>query len=217
MASSRVAGQRCFGRRCREWFASQRGLQHTVTDLPHTRLRTVLILAVALVQIPFGQAVSAGQGPSDAVTRTVDYSVGITGCTFVDRTRGVLDYETAQPMTLSSRRRLVTEIRYTTLSTERGAAESAGARPSQQPGGYPMIVFAHGLTSLQIPTHHYLMPGSRRVSSWRHCSPRRRTRMRSPHSTNANTEDDLVNEPADLAFVTRQILAGSATRSSNCP
>jgi hypothetical protein len=33
----------------------------------------------------------------------------------------------------------------------------------------------------------------------------------------ANTESDLVNEPADLAFVTRQVIAASLVRSSTCP
>jgi pimeloyl-ACP methyl ester carboxylesterase len=35
-----------------------------------------------------------------------------------------------------------------------------------------------------------------------------------PH---ANTEDDLANEPADLAYVTRSVLSASAAETSNCP
>ena len=32
-----------------------------------------------------------------------------------------------------------------------------------------------------------------------------------------NTEDDLINEPADLVYVTRQIINDTATKSSQCP
>jgi hypothetical protein len=169
------------------------------------------------MQILSSQLASASQGPRRVASRTVAYSVGLTRCTFVDRTRGVLDYETTKPTTLSNVRTLVTEIRYPTVSPVRGAIESSGAKPAQRGSGYPMIVFAHGY---DVTPDTY----ARLIDAWVKAGfvvaapffpDENENEVTAQHD--ANTEDDLVNEPADLAFVTRRLLDASAKRSPSCP
>ena len=164
----------------------------------------------------FGPHAIAGQVSPTAMRRAVAYSVGITRCTFVDRTRGVLDYEGAKPSPLSSVRTLVTEIRYPTLAPLKGALESAGAPPAHQSGGYPMIVFAHGYDV--TPDIYAPLLDAWARAGFVVAAPlfpdENETEVSAQH--NANTEDDLVNEPADLTFITRQILDVSARRSPSC-
>lgn len=146
----------------------------------------------------------------------ISYGVGVTRCTFTDRTRNVLDYATAPPTVLAPRRTLVTEIRYPTTEASSTDSEVANATPASQPGGYPLVVFAHG---------YDVTPGTyaKLLEAWAAkgfvvAAPifpdESSTEVR---RQGVNTEDDLVNEPADLAFVTRQLIDDSAAISASCP
>jgi hypothetical protein len=141
--------------------------------------------------------------------------VGIVRCTFSDTSRGLLDYATNPPTPLLNRRILMTEIRYPTHRAFQGEAETLDARPAVRPGGYPAIVFAHGY---DITPDAYaplldawvkagfvviapIFPGEK---------PAEVTAQR------ANTEQDLLNEPADIVFVTDQVLRAETADASGC-
>jgi hypothetical protein len=181
---------------------------------------TVCTLASFVVMF----ALSAAWPSSGAATRGTQplaqpaaFSVGITRCTFVDHSRGVLNYSTS-PFTVWSRSRtLLTEIRYPTQYVAGAPAEMPGATPLAQSGGYPMIVFAHGY-DVTPDTYAPLL------DAWAQAGfvvvapffpDEQPSEIVAQH--NVNTEDDLVNEPADLSFVTRSIIQSSTGQSSACP
>lgn len=150
-------------------------------------------------------------------TSATPFGVGIARCTFVDHSRTLLNYSTTPFRVRSASRVLVTEIRYPISPLGGAPAETTGAPPVARSGGYPTIVFAHGydvtpdiVKSLldtwvragfvvvapifpdENPTAVAAQPG-------------------------VNTEDDLANEPGDLAFVTKSVLSASAALNPSCP
>lgn len=173
---------------------------------------TASVIAMIL-SVPLG-AETPRAHPS---TPAAPFGVGIARCTFVDHTRSVLSYSTTPYRVLSSSRTLVTEIRYPTSSLDGGTGERPGAPPVARSGGYPMIVFAHGY-NVTPDTYAALLDAWVRAgfvvvapffpdesASAVAAQPR------------ADTEDDLANEPGDLAFVTKSVLSASANETSNCP
>jgi hypothetical protein len=153
---------------------------------------------------------SRATGPSSS------YGVGVTRCTFVDRTRNVLDYATSPPSVLAPARTLVTEVRYPTLSRSPSHAQITNAPPAPQVGGYPMIVFAHGYDV--TPDTYASLLDAWTEKGFVVAAPifpdESSIEVNRQH---VNTEDDLFNEPADLAFVTRQLLTDSSTLIGACP
>lgn len=177
----------------------------------------MLFIGLLAIQFPLGQPATASPTRMSRVVQSSAYSVGVTRCTFVDHTRSVPNFDTSPPSTLANVRRLVTEIRYPTLAPQVGVVETPGAQPAQQAGGFPMIVFAHGY---DVTPDTY----ARLLDRWVKAGfivaapffpDENKVEVAAQHGV--NTEDDLWNEPADLAFVTRQILAASATPSPGCP
>ena len=155
--------------------------------------------------------------PAGAVTHSKGYGVGITRCTFIDATREVLNYATTPPTVLSHSRSLITEIRYPISFTVPGASEQVNAVASNRPYGFPMIVFAHGY-NVTPDTYAALL------DAW----TRRGFVVAAPifpdenpvqvaRQGGTNSSYDLWNEPADLVFVTRQLLSASTTTSQSCP
>ena len=144
------------------------------------------------------------------------YGVGVTRCTFVDHTRSVLNYATSPPSLLARQRTLVTEVRYPTLSSSSQNTETANAPPALETGGFPLVVFAHG---------YDVTPGTYAalLDTW----SREGFVVAAPifpdesstevQRQQVNTEADLLNEPADLAFVIAQLNSDSATLSTTCP
>jgi predicted dienelactone hydrolase len=111
----------------------------------------------------------------------------------------------------------VTEIRYPSQYLAGQPVEVAGATPVELSGGYPMIVFAHGY-DVTPDTYGALL------DAWVQAGfvvvaplfpDEQPSAVAAQHGT--NTEDDIVNEPADLAFVTEAILQASANATSGCP
>jgi hypothetical protein len=143
--------------------------------------------------------------------------VGIARCTFVDPTRSTPNFDTTPPSVLSRTRTLVTEIRYPTHFGAAGVAESPGAKPATSSGGFPMIVFAHGYDV--TPDTYAPLLDAWVKAGFVVAAPlfpdEDRSGVAAQHG--ANTEDDLRNEPADLTFVTRQILNDSSAASAGCP
>jgi len=177
------------------------------------RLRAVAVVAILVAS--FGLATPFGTGISP-VAAAPAYGVGITRCTFVDHSRVVLNYAKT-PYRVSSRSRvLVTEIRYPTAFVAGGSTESAGAAPVPRSGGYPIVVFAHGY-DVTPDTYAALLDAWTRAG-FVVIAPifpdESASAVAAEHG--ANTENDLINEPGDLTFVTKAVLQDSANESSNC-
>ena len=180
------------------------------------QLLTLIVVIVAASAAFLGSA-SAGENLSHQSTASPKFSVGIVRCTFVDHSRGVLNYQKIPFRVASKSRTLVTEIRYPTtfVANENGAIDNAA--PVAQLGGYPTIVFAHGY-NVTPDTYAPLL------DAWAQAGfvvvapffPDENTfAVAAEHG--ANTENDVVNEPGDLAFVTKSILQDSDTTSTTCP
>ncbi len=150
-------------------------------------------------------------------TSLSNYSVGIERCIFVDHTRSVLNYASRPPSLLSSNRTLITEIRYPTSTRSSSAAATLGALPAIRSGGFPMIVFVHGYDV--NPSTYAVLLDEWASKGFVVAAPifpdENSAAVAQQHG--ANTEADLVNEPADIAFVTHQILTDSAAASTSCP
>ena len=174
------------------------------------------IAILATLVVGFVLAAPFGADTSRATAAPL-FGVGITRCTFVDHSRSVLNYATTPYRVSSSSRVLVTEIRYPTQFLAEGPTESVGAAPVRHSGGYPMVVFAHGY-DVTPDTYAALLDAWVRAG-FIVVAPifpdESAPAVAAQHG--ANTENDLVNEPGDLAFVTSAVLRASATATSNCP
>jgi poly(3-hydroxybutyrate) depolymerase len=145
------------------------------------------------------------------------FGVGIRRCTFVDRSRHVLNYSTTPASVFAPVRTLVTEIRYPAQTTAGASGETPGAAPVARTGGYPLIVFAHGY-DVTPDTYAALLDAWTRagfVVAAPFLPDEQPSAIQAQHG--ADTEGDLANEPGDLAFVTRAILQASSTPTTECP
>src|SRR5487761_202907 len=170
-------------------------------------LRPAMLIAVALV-IPTLVAPPLGADTtlSHSSTPAPLFGVGIARCTFVDHSRAALNYSTTPYRVLPGGRRLVTEIRYPIQLRSGQPSETAGAPPLQQTGGYPLVVFAHGY-DVTPDTYAALLDAWVRagfVVVAPFFPDEDQSGVAAQHGV--NTEVDLWNEPADMAFVTRQLL-----------
>jgi hypothetical protein len=182
----------------------------------------VVVALAATVGGPLARAVAAAPAVARADGASADRSTVVTGavgvrrCTFVDPTRDVLDFRTDPPTVLSHSRTLVTEIRYPTTSPGATGAELADAPVATSPTGYPMIVFAHGY-DVTPDTYAPLLDAWARAG-FVVVAPFFPDENRGEvEAQGTNTEGDLDNEPADLAFVARAVLSASKTKSPSCP
>ncbi len=95
--------------------------------------------------------------------------------------------------------------------------EQAGAPPVGQSGGYPTIVFAHGYDV--TPDTYAALLDSWAEAGFVVVAPffpdEESSEVNAQHGV--NTEGDLVNEPGDLAFVTKAVIQASTTASTECP
>ena len=182
-------------------------------------LRASFLTVFATLAIP-GVLIAPQSAAADHArpfTQTPLFAAGLARCTFVDHTRSVVNYSTTPFSVLSTSRTLVTEIRYPARLVVGGPDELAGAPPVERPGGYPMIVFAHG-DDVTPDTYAALL------DSWTRAGfvvvapffpDEESSEVAAQHG--ANTEGDLVNEPADLAFVTKAVLQASTSDPAACP
>jgi len=181
--------------------------------------RSLISIAVAMFSLAtIVQAASnSSASPSPTFEQSPLFSVGLARCTFIDPSRSVSNFATAPPSVLSANRTLVTEIRYPTPLMVGGPVEVASAPPARRTGGYPMVVFAHG---------YDVMPDTYRalLDSWVQAGfivvapifPDENAAEVAAQN-GANTEGDLSNEPADIAFVTKELLGASAGTLGSCP
>ncbi|HUX88861.1 MAG TPA: hypothetical protein VMW65_17790, partial [Chloroflexota bacterium] len=111
----------------------------------------------------------------------------------------------------------MTEIRYPTKFLAGGPTENVGAAPVPRSGGYPMVVFAHGY-DVTPDTYAELLDAWARagfVVVAPFFPDESASAVAAEHG--ANTENDLINEPGDLVFVTKALLQASTNETSNCP
>lgn len=173
------------------------------------------LLAPLLTQSLSQASAGAGGVASTKAVGAVNYGVGVARCTFVDRSRSTPNFDTTPPSVLSPFRTLVTEIRYPTDAGASGTTQHEIA-PAMRAGGFPMVVFAHGY---DVTPDIY----GPLLDAWVRAGfvvaapifPDEQPRAIAVQH-GVNTENDMWNEPADLAFVTRQLLAVSATSSPRC-
>jgi predicted dienelactone hydrolase len=187
-----------------------------VSSFARTRQRALLTLALLTTSILVAHPAGASASRSLAHAQAPPLSVGVARCTFVDRTRNVLNYSTSAPSVLSNVRTLVTEIRYPTAYIAGGPGQVNGAPPAAQVGGYPMIVFAHGYDV--TPDIYASMLDAWVRAGFVVVAPifpdENQYAVTAQHG--ANTEADLLNEPADITFVTRSLLQASANTLTGC-
>ena len=158
-----------------------------------------------------------GATPSVIAAATPEYSVGIIRCTFIDPSRGLLNYRRTPYRIISKERTLVTEIRYPTQFAVGASTEIANATPVPKAGGYPTVVFAHGYNV--TPDTYAKLLDAWVEAGFVVVAPFFPDEDASAVAAQggANTEDDLVNEPGDLAFVTKSVLEDSVSLTSSCP
>jgi hypothetical protein len=141
-------------------------------------------------------------------------TVGLAQCSFVDHAATTEDFATQQSV---PGRTLVTEIRYPAVGS-RAPGEHPGAPPASR-SPRPWLVFAPGFDT-SPDTYKTLLDAWVRKGfvvvspTFPDTNPRT---IAAEHSF-ASAEDDIVNEPADVAFVARQALAASAGKAGSvCP
>jgi len=183
---------------------------------PLARFLRVGALGAVLVSATLTSPLGAQVVSSRQATPPSSFSVGISRCTFVDLSRGVLDYQRVPYRVLATSRTLVTEIRYPTALVAGGPAQIPGATPMALSGGYPMIVFAHGY-NVTPDTYATLLDAWASAGFVVVAPIFPDENAAEVAAQGVNTEDDVINEPGDLAFVTREVLADSATPSPDCP
>lgn len=175
-------------------------------------LTGIAALVAALVVAAPPSADASRARPS---VSTAPFGVGLARCTFVDHSRDVLNYRTTPYRIQSRSRTLVTEIRYPT-TLRPGSTESSGP-PIPRSGGYPTVLFAHGYDV--TPDVYAALLDAWVRAGFVVVAPifpdENPAAVAAQHG--ANTENDLLNEPEDLAFVTNAMLQASAVKSANCP
>ncbi len=158
--------------------------------------------------------------PAPPTTKPADppsaFGVGIRTTTFVETGRETLDYGNDPPTVLSADRTIVTEIRYPTLEGEGGSGEPIRrAPPAYEFAPFPVIVFAHGY-AVMPDTYEELLDAWVRAGFV----------VVSPVFPVTNyyewlrqgggplPENDIGNQPYDVAFVVGQLDALASGRSS---
>ncbi len=189
-------------------------LRRTVAGLA---LLLVFAVVAALVSHAFAPRRSPGApSASAAVTSAAPPAplhVGITDCLFVDTSRSTYDYATGAT---TPGRHLVTEIRYPTTSGP-VRREDLRARPAYRRGPFPLVVFAPGYDV--DPSEYRPL-----LDAWVRAGfvvaapifPDTNPAAVRAAPVGSNPEEDLRNQPGDVAFVTRRLEAARDGTSANC-
>jgi hypothetical protein len=173
------------------------------------RVGVVLILVAAAVVTT---VVIRGNKPDHAAAletnnSVVHYSVGISSCTFVDTSRATEDFATGADR---PGRTLITEIRYPTTSPAPGRAETTAAPPARREGPFPLVVFAPGYAT--TPDEY-----SKLLDSWVRAGMivaaiwfPDTSSLAIERQGNVGTEADIINQPADVGYVTVHLMLASS-------
>ena len=130
------------------------------------------------------------------------HAVGVVTDTFVDATRSTVAWG---PDPVEPSRTLVTTVWYPATGSPTRPPRP-GAAPDRSPGGYPLIVFAHGLGSDPLQYEKLLTYWA--AAGFVVAAPRfPLTSDRTPGGPDAG---DVVNQPGDMSFVITSVLRTSA-------
>lgn len=185
----------------------------------------VVLFAGLLVAHHLGHLGASAPHTVTTTTLPVQLSVGSATCTFVDPSRDTEDFVTD---TSIPGRRLDTELYYPALpsTTTGGSSSTAGTtagssaarlRPASRHGPFPTIVFAAGYG---IDPSSY----SELIDSWVRAGfvvvapifPDASTAAVAAIGGSQADEEDVPDQPADITFVTRHVIADSAGTGSGC-
>ncbi|HUY06101.1 MAG TPA: hypothetical protein VMU99_02420 [Acidimicrobiales bacterium] len=178
----------------------------------------VLILVFAMAGVLFSKVLTSSRtAPKSAVAVPVHYWVGIARCTFFDSARSTLNYLNN---TTKKGRLLITEVRYPTLSPTKGLSETPDAHPALRHGPFPMVVFGHGY-ALTPDTYaklldHWVEAGFVVVAPLFPDTSEGSVANISVANSFLPEADD-INQPGDMAFVTKEMLNSSGATSLLCP
>jgi hypothetical protein len=177
---------------------------------PGRRIFGVLVLLGAVVAVTvLAHGTKADHAAAlETKPRVVHYSVGISSCTFVDASRATEDFATGSD---TAGRTLVTEIRYPTTSPAKGRVESPGATPARRDGPFPLVVFGPGYET--TPDEY-----SKLLDAWVRAGmvvaaiwfPDTNS-LAVARQGNVDTEADIINQPADVGFVTDHLTLASSS------
>jgi hypothetical protein len=146
-------------------------------------------------------------GAVETEKKVVHYSVGISSCTFVDSSRSTEDFATGSD---SAGRTLVTEIRYPTTSPAAGRVETTAAPPARRYGPFPLVVFGPGYET--TPDEYaklldtWVRAGMVVAAVW---FPDTNS-LAVERQGDVDTEADIINQPADVGFVTDHLMLASS-------
>lgn len=163
------------------------------------------------------RAASASVAGTARRAAPADFTVGLASCSFVERTATpTYDYVTR---TSSDVRVLETEIRYPTLNGS-ASAETRAAHPAYHQGPYPVILFAHGY-AVTPDTYAALLDAWVRAGfvvvaplfpDTNHVAVNEAVDA----VPDSDPELDVPNQPADLAYLTREVEAGARASLPAC-
>ncbi len=138
--------------------------------------------------------------------------VGVTSCTFIDYTRSTFNYYTGKSLPY---RVLDTYIFYPKENPDTASSGSASVAATKSP--YPAIVFAEGYKvtpfTYRALLDFWVTKGFVVVAPM--FPDTNKFAVKAMHNVETS-EKDNSNEPADIAFVTRNIIADATQLSSNC-
>ena len=176
-----------------------------------------MLLFVLVILIFSGVSVARHlhHGAAAATARPLSYSVGLSSCTFVDFSRSTPDF--ASGTTLSSRT-LPVQIRYPSLTKNPYAVPRSGAKVAKSDGPFGLIVFGGGY-DLSPQVYEPLL------DSWVKAGfvvvapifPETNPAAVAAAGHSQIGESDDINQPGDVAFVTRSVLEASAHPGPACP
>lgn len=134
-------------------------------------------------------------------------------CVFVDTSRSTYSYATGKT---TPGRRLVTEVRYPTVDGS-ASRETLRAHPAYRRGPFPLVVFAPGYDV--DPSEYRPL-----LDAWVRAGlvvaapifPDTNPAAVKAAPVGSNPEEDLRNQPGDVAYVTTRLEAADAGSSPNC-
>jgi hypothetical protein len=175
--------------------------------------RTIVTLLVVLGAVVLAVVIVRGTKPghvaaADTEQKAMHFSVGVSSCTFDDTSRATEDFATGSD---TGGRLLVAEIRYPTTAPIAGHVESTGATPARRYGPFPLVVFAPGYGT--TPDQY-----SKLLDSWVRAGivvaaiwfPDTNS-LAIARQGGVDTEADIINQPADVGFVTEHLMIASSS------
>ncbi len=176
-----------------------------------------LLVAHRLGSSPARSVVTTLPPAAAAGSVRMHVAAGLAVCTFVDHSRSTENFATGVS---TPGRRLVTDIYYPTLSPTARAGARRGASPAYGRGPYPTVFFGSGYGIDPLDYGPLLESWARSglvvvAPMFPDASP---AAVASVGGRGHDTDEaDIPNQPADVVFVTRAVLAESAGAHYGCP